>query len=113
MKINQDWYVLYRREIQQASIARTSGNEGMARVCARRAAGVVVEEFLKSRSLDSTQNAYQNLQLLMNLPEVKTEVRLVAQHLLLRVKPDFSLPIKTDLIEEAKWLAHELLQIET
>jgi hypothetical protein len=113
MKQDQDWSSRYHREIRRASLAHSSGNEGMARVCARRAAGVVIEEFLIRQNLDYSHNVYQNLQLLIDLPEVKSEIRLIAQHLLLRVKSDFSLPINVDLIEEAKLLAHELVQIET
>ena len=41
-----DCKIKYDQEINRAEKARQDGNEGMARVCARRAAGIVVGEYL-------------------------------------------------------------------
>ncbi|HET6846162.1 MAG TPA: hypothetical protein VFH29_04970, partial [Anaerolineales bacterium] len=42
-----DWEQRFDRELSNAQTARTRGNEGQARVCARRAAGIVAAEYLE------------------------------------------------------------------
>ena len=40
-----DWKEKLQKEFERAQIARASGNEGQARVCARRAAGIAIREY--------------------------------------------------------------------
>ena len=47
------WEAFYKAEMQNAEAARRSGNEGKARVCARRAAGAVIGEYLIQRLIET------------------------------------------------------------
>ena len=114
MNPNVDWKTTFDAEIQQAEDARLQGNEGMARVCARRAAGVLVGEYFKRQSvrqavdLDSA-SAYERLRYLSELPGVSPQVAQAADLLLRRVTLEHNLPSEADLIAEARWLRQELL----
>lgn len=111
MNTNGNWKTPFQREIEQAKTARAAGNEGMARVCARRAAGIVIGEYLQRRGVSTLRpNAYDRLQYLISLPDVSDEIRQVASHLVTRVTPDHTLPIDVDLISEAYWLKERLLE---
>ena len=109
------WQVDFERELAQAKAARQTGNEGMARVCARRAAGIVAGEYLhrhEPTSVSPGPGAYDRLKYLASLPEISSPVREVAQHFLLRVTTDWALPVEADLIAEATWLKEALLDTE-
>ena len=104
-----DWESSFEQEIHQAEIARSVGNEGMARVCARRAAGIVIGEYLRRQGLsDFNPGAYERLRYLSSLPEISPQARRVVSHLLTRVTPEPSLPIDVDLIDETLWLKENL-----
>ena len=63
-------------EINNARAARTNGNEGRARVCARRAAGIALREYFVKHSLPvDGLSGYQLLQTFINLPDIPTSVR--------------------------------------
>ncbi len=82
----------------------------MARVCARRAAGLIIGEYLRRRQIPSPgPSAYDRLRLLLDLGGVPMQSRSIAEHLVRRVNQDFSLPDEYDLIEETRYLAQELL----
>lgn len=105
-----DWKTIFDAEILQAENARAAGNEGMARVCARRAAGALVGEYLQRRGLDlSTPSAYDRLRHFHDLPGLSPQALQAADHLLARVTPEFTLPLDADLITEARKLRLELL----
>jgi hypothetical protein len=106
---SMDWEGRYDAELNRATAARTAGNEGMARVCARRAAGIVTGVYLDRRGLGSTNSAYDHLSLLSSLPDISDEVKEVSQHFLVRITPDHLLPMNVDLIAEARWLREKLL----
>ncbi len=104
------WQVSFLEELQQAEAAREAGNEGMARVCARRAAGIAAGEYLCRHGLSlADPSAYVRLKFLLQLPQTPPAVQEVLNHFLMRVNLDRSLPIPADLIAEARWLANELL----
>jgi hypothetical protein len=106
-----EWETDFNSEIQQAEAARTAGNEGMARVCARRAAGVVIGEYIQRSGLpDPGPGAYERIQYVADMPGVPPQARRVAAHLLTRVTPEHTLPIEVDLIAEARWLKEILLE---
>lgn len=105
-----EWKTQLKRELDQAEAARAGGNEGMARVCARRAAGIIIGEYLLRQGLPvPSQSAYDRLNYLNTLPEAAPEVREIAEHFLLHIDTDHKLPIDADLIAEAHWLADELI----
>ena len=106
-----EWQNLFEDEIQQAQAARTAGNEGMARVCARRAAGIVVGENLNRQGDNfSNPSAYERLRYLYSKPDISPQVREIAAHFLVRVTPNHTLPIDADLIADAQWLQKSLIQ---
>ena len=43
--ITMDWQAEIQAELEKAQQARARGNEGQARVCARRAAGIAAREY--------------------------------------------------------------------
>jgi hypothetical protein len=94
-----------QKEFQMAEDARQAGLEGLARVCARRAAGIAVREFLTSRGIQiRTSNAHDLLQLLADLPSAPEQTREIARHLTQKVDFQFQLPPDLDLIAEARTL---------
>jgi len=104
------WRTTFEKEILQAESARAAGNEGMARVCARRAAGVVAGEYLGRQGLSlSNPSAYSRLKFLSQLPQIPSAIREIVDHFLMKIDFNHSLPVRSDLISEARWLANELL----
>lgn len=99
--MNANW----KAELEDARRARLEGNEGRARVCARRAAGGAAREFLTRRGVRlRTASAYDALLALAQFPGLAPDLRMAASHLTLRVTEAFSLPIAVDLIAEAEKL---------
>jgi hypothetical protein len=97
-------------ELGQADAARAVGNEGRARVCARRAAGIIAQEFMRRQGIDLvTPSAFDLLRDLQSSPLISQEIQEKTTHFLLRVDTDFSLPAEVDLLADARWLAIELL----
>jgi hypothetical protein len=96
-------------ELARGESARRDGFEGRARVCARRAAGAAVREYLSLRGLPLPgESAYDLLAGLRSLPGMSEEVRAAAEHLMARVDEGFALPAEIDLLADARWLAGEL-----
>ena len=107
------WKDRFDREILQAQQARLNGNEGKARVCARRAAGIVITEFLTRQEVPlPSVSAYDQLRLLQNYPGMSPEVIGLVDHLTQRVTPEYTLPSQADLIADAQSLRKELLAEE-
>ena len=97
-------------EFERASQARAKGNEGQARVCARRAAGIAIREYLTRQGthIPST-SAYDLLNQLKEDPLLPPNLKLVADHLTMRVTEEFKLPVEADLVAEARILCDWLL----
>jgi hypothetical protein len=105
------WKENYLAEITQARIARQSGNEGRARVCARRAVGILLGEYLSRQGIANPgPSAYARLRLFQSLPHLAPPVREGINHFLLHVAPDRTLPGNIDLIADAEWLATHILE---
>ncbi len=97
-------------EFQRAEQARKHGNEGQARVCARRAAGIAIREYFGRRGeIIRTPSAYDLLNLLIEDSSLSDDLRQIATHLTLRVDEEFKLPADIDLIVEAKKICEGLL----
>lgn len=97
-------------ELQKAELARARGNEGQARVCARRAAGIAAREYLTRKGMrPSSPSAMDLLDLLKEDPLLSPDLKLIADHLTLRVTEEFKLPVDADLIAEARTLCDALL----
>jgi hypothetical protein len=92
-------------ELENAERARQSGNEGRARVCARRAAGLAARAFLARHAVRlPTTSAYVALQTLADFPGLAPDLRIAATHLVTRVTEEFTLPVDADLIADARKL---------
>jgi len=104
------WPSELRLEFERAEQARTNGNEGRARVCARRAAGMAIREYLTRRGTrPPSVSAYDLLNLLKEDQRLSPNLRLIVDHLTVRVTDEFKLPVDVDLIAEARQLCDELL----
>lgn len=115
---NTDWQSKITRELRLAHQARVAGNEGKARVCARRAAGWAIKQHLLAQGVElTTPSAFQYIQYMRAQPDNPPRLSQVLDHLVARVEKD-SLeadsywPLDADLIAEARWLAEELLGVE-
>jgi len=97
-------------EFDRAEQARTKGNEGQARVCARRAAGIAIRHYLTRQGthIPST-SSYDLLNLLKEDSLLPPDLKLATDHLTLRVTEEFKLPVEADLIAEARLLCEWLL----
>jgi len=97
------------KELNQAKSAHLSGNVGMARVCARRAAGIAIGKYLMDNKLpDPGPSAFDRLKYLETFPEIPQDVRNSIYYLTERVNENFELPSKADLIVEAQNLINTL-----
>jgi len=100
-----------KKEFELAEQARRRGNEGQARVCARRAAGIVIRDFLTRKGAHpGNASAYDLLTLIRNDPLLPPDLKVIADHLTLRVTEEFKLPVNVDLVAEAQKLCDELLK---
>ena len=100
-----------QREFERAAQARARGNEGQARVCARRAAGLAIREYLTRKGVrPPSASAMDLLTLLRDDPRLSPDLKPVIDHLTVRVTEEFKLPVEADLVAEAKRLCEALLQ---
>ena len=98
-------------EFDRAAQARAKGNEGQARVCARRAAGIAIREYFARRGIRVRPvGAYDLLNMLGEEGNLPVEIRSVIRHLTMRVNEEFQLPVDADLIAESKTLCAWLLK---
>ena len=91
-----------KEELLLAKQSRLEGNEGRARVCARRAAGAAVKEHLIKTGINKEQNnAIQSLLILAQIETLPARVQEAVDWLVQRVNQDHKLPPEVDLIHEA------------
>lgn len=106
-----DWQTDIEAEFEKAQQARTRGNEGQARVCARRAAGIAIREYLSRRGIrPPSVSAYDLLNLIKDDPVLSSNLKSIADHLTLRVTEEFKLPVDVDLVAEARRFCEEILK---
>ena len=92
-------------EFDRAQQARLKGNEGQARVCARRAAGLAIREYFTRQGMQiSSTSAYDLLNLLKEDSLLPLNLKLAADRLTMRVTEEFKLPVEVDLVAEARAL---------
>ena len=105
-----DWKEKIQNEFKRAESARARNNEGQARVCARRAAGIAIREYYARRGQSiRTPSAYDLLQLVREESHLSPDLKQAATYLTLRVTEEFKLPIDVDLLDEARKLSDGLL----
>ena len=108
-----------KNEIRTAYQARAEGNEGKARVCARRAAGWAIREKLNIEGTDlNTPSAFDYIKYLYQSGNNSPRITIILEHLQQKVVKDseeqdsyWPLP-EVDLLAEACWLCEELLGIQ-
>src|SRR5262245_8272285 len=106
-----DWQTRIQTEFEMAAEARARKNEGQARVCARRAAGLAIREYLTRQGIrPPSLSAYDLLNLIKEDPHLPPDLKLIADHLTLRVTEEFKLPVAVDLVAEARILCDTLLK---
>jgi len=104
------WQEKFKQEIDRANEVRARGNEGQARVCARRAAGIVIREYFARRGIRAASpSAYDLLKELLGMDDLPADARQSAEALTLRVTEEFKLPVDVDLVQEALTLCERLL----
>lgn len=105
----EKWLIEIHRELDKGEFARAMGNEGMARVCARRAAAIALGEYFHRSGLTGFgSSVYERINLYKSLATSTDRAVEIADHLLLRVNEDHNLPIEIDLIEETRWFIEHL-----
>ncbi len=106
-----NWQTEIDAELEKASQARQRGNEGQARVCARRAAGIAIREYLARRGVrPPSASAYDLLNLIKDDTHLPSSLKVIADHLTVRVTEEFKLPLQVDLVADAKNFCDELLK---
>ena len=105
MKNSAAWQLDFEKEVDRAQKAREEGNEGMARVCSRRAAGVVVRAYyaFRGKTLKGA-SVLNHLRAIYESDNEPEDVKSVCRHFTLRITPDHLLPEDIDLIEDVIWL---------
>jgi hypothetical protein len=96
-------------ELDKAYASRQNGNEGMARVLARRAAGMSIREYLGQKGFD--QKGLSLNALLINAEARKFLPALIYEpldRLSTRVNMDFQLPLNFDLLLDAQIVINHL-----
>ncbi len=107
-----DWQSDIQVELNRATGARARGNEGQARVCARRAAGIAGREYFRHRGQQlNTSSAYDILKLAAEDASLPESLRQIAEHLTLRVDEEFKLPPNVDLIAETQEFCERLIDL--
>ena len=98
-------------ELEFARGEHAKGNEGRARVCARRAAGWAVSAYWKQRlGAEPHPNAYHLLCWFQKLEDVTEDLRLAAARLTTRVTPAHELPHAEDPLEDAQAIVQALMK---
>ena len=103
-------------ELARGAAAREAGFEGRARVCARRAAGAAVREYLELRGAPNLMqggSAYDLLVYMRDLAEsgmgpAGPGIRQRVDYLLVRVNEAYALPVDVNLLAEASGLVDDL-----
>ena len=104
------WKEKLQIEFERAQEARMQGNEGKARVCARRADGIAIRKYYARQGQTiRASSAYDLLRMLTEDTRVYSELRRAASYLTLHVTEEFKLPIDVDLLDEARKLCDGLL----
>jgi hypothetical protein len=99
------------KEFSTASQAGTLGNDGMMRVCARRAAGIAVSYWLESHHRPNwgpdVMTQLRSVQLDTSIPQ---PVRDASQRLTTKITEQFTSPFSTNPIEDSKIIINHFME---
>lgn len=99
-----------RSEMTRARQARAQGNEGMARVCARRAVGWAVRiRYADHFQAGDTRSAFVLLEWFRDRSGAPPSLRRAAQRLTVRIDEDHELPHDQDPLLDARLLLSALV----
>lgn len=102
---------LIDKELARAREAHTAGNDGMARVCARRAAGVAISFWLQRyRTNEWGVDAMNQLRSVANEKSIPEAIRYAAVRLTTRVTEQFTSSFSTDPVADSRILVEHFLQ---
>lgn len=77
------WQERVERELERADAARSRGNEGMARVCARRAAGWAAEAYLEQHGEAlASPSVLEQMRRLIQVGGLQPDLNMKLEHLL-------------------------------
>lgn len=95
--------------MRAAEQTRSEGNEGRARVCARRAAGLAIRAYYRARGDSLVEsNAYSLLRRLRADANIPQEWKSITDTLLIRVEKDYSFPSQADVLAETRRLIQQI-----
>lgn len=101
-----------RKELGTAARAMGRGNQGMARVCARRAAGIAIAFWLQSHPRDGWgTDAINHLRSLQHERSMPATVRDAAFRLTSRVTPEFTSPHSSNPVDDSRIIILHLLNL--
>jgi hypothetical protein len=99
------------KEFTTANRAREAGNDGMVRVCARRAVGIAISHWLEQNPRQGWgADAMSQLRNLQNDESIPQNVHDAAIRLTTKITAQFTSPFSTDPIDDSKTIIHHLLQ---
>jgi len=97
------------QELIKAATGLHNGNEGLARVCARRAVALAAQDWAAPRHLPAWQgDAMHQLRQIQEETTFPLSVRAAAQRLLTKVTEQPQLPMTTDPITDARIILDHL-----
>jgi hypothetical protein len=107
-----DWKQAIPEELAKAEAARQRGNEGMARVCARRAAGWAIQAYLGQQGVDLNTTSVLEHFRYMQINAAHPELLPLLEHLLQpklrpKIEEDSFFPEGLDLLADA----HQVIAI--
>ncbi len=104
-------HITFWKEYHSAQEAHAAGLEGRARVCARRAAGLLIQKYLEMQNINPIK--MNSLDLIKHLQQTtdSPELALLLSHYSEKVTSDHHLASKVDLVENLYLLA-KLLKID-
>lgn len=105
------------KELRNAHLAAEEGNEGLARVCARRAAGWAIRAWLNDKGVElNTPSAFEYIRHLKEQPDTPPKIKNILEHLTAKAahkegSDEHIFPVSIEVfIKEAHWLAEQMLQ---
>ena len=100
------------KELSTAREARQSGNDGKARVCARRAAGQAVAMYLAKNPMPAWgTDALSQLKHLKDSPEFSQPCRDAAARLTTKISDQFTYQFSTDPLEDANIIIRSIKEL--
>ena len=101
---------LIEKEFATAAHARSIGNDGMVRVCARRAAGVAISFWLESHPREGWGvNAMNQLRAIQDEPSMPDNVKEAAGRLAAKITESFASPFRQDPLNDSRTIIDYLL----